>query len=963
VRLRRLRVTNVGGVRAQEVEFEPQGVTVVEGPNESGKSTLIRAFNLLLDLEDSSNHSRIRALEPKDGGGAPEVEGAFALGGWEIVYAKRWRSQPYTSLMARRQGAPEVRLRGREAHEWVAACRREALDEPLWRALQVTQGTGLDAPALGDSPSLRAALDRAAGGQLGSAQADSLFALAQSERARYYTPKQNAPTGELRAALEGRDRARAAATQAEAAWAQVEETAERIGDTERLLVETQRERDRLASERDAARTQMDRLTEVRERHGLAAERFQRARAAEQERLRAKEARQRLVEDAAQAEAAVRDLTARREAIRAEAAAAYRVADVAEARHRAALADAARLEGAARAADADLAEVRRRAEIERLTDLGERAAALTRRAAAAAAEAAAIAVTPELAERIETAHRRLVTARARFEAGAPRLSVRALRDLRLTVGGEEVWLAADQVLERTAPGRLELVVAGTVAATVSGGGESERLARDLAEAAASLDAALAAGDVATPDAARQAAQRRAACEAAAQTATETLRQLLAGRTAAELAERAEALRAQSERYLADRPAEPALPETVDRAEEEAAAARRRADVARDAEARAREERDRAREAAIERREAERSLAERLAEAQDRADAAARLLAEARAATEDAALTAALDAAGEELRQASAERDRVQDELEAMNPERIELAWRNVEERRARLEQEHVQLARRLAEDQGAMRQAALEGTGPAEQQELARSQREAAEARAEAVTRRAEAAALLASVLERHRDRALKTYREPYRQELERLGRIVFDPSFGVLLDDDLRISHRRLDGLELPFEALSAGAREQLAVLARLACAGLVSAEGVPVILDDSFGFADPERLAGLALALDEAGRRCQVVLLTCVPDRHRGLGRARIVHLSRRSAVSPPPLPAAGAAPDLTAAAARILAVLASGEPLGKREILLVSGVEEAQWALAIQELRAAGRVRVVGQRRGARYQRAGTA
>jgi hypothetical protein len=149
-------------------------------------------------------------------------------------------------------------------------------------------------------------------------------------------------------------------------------------------------------------------------------------------------------------------------------------------------------------------------------------------------------------------------------------------------------------------------------------------------------------------------------------------------------------------------------------------------------------------------------------------------------------------------------------------------------------------------------------------------------------RRADAARLLFETMRRNRDDAKRTYVAPFREHIERLGRIVFGPSFSIEIDDELQIVRRTLNGITVTFEALSAGAREQLCIIARLACATLVSPDGgVPVIVDDALGHSDPQRLQRIGAVFNSAGRQSQVIILTCMPDRYRSIGSAHVVTLS----------------------------------------------------------------------------------
>jgi uncharacterized protein YhaN len=54
------------------------------------------------------------------------------------------------------------------------------------------------------------------------------------------------------------------------------------------------------------------------------------------------------------------------------------------------------------------------------------------------------------------------------------------------------------------------------------------------------------------------------------------------------------------------------------------------------------------------------------------------------------------------------------------------------------------------------------------------------------------------------------------------------------------------------------------------------------LLLDDALGNTDPQRAADLARVLGRAGERCQVLVLTCAPERYRGIEGARLLELER---------------------------------------------------------------------------------
>jgi DNA repair exonuclease SbcCD ATPase subunit len=147
--------------------------------------------------------------------------------------------------------------------------------------------------------------------------------------------------------------------------------------------------------------------------------------------------------------------------------------------------------------------------------------------------------------------------------------------------------------------------------------------------------------------------------------------------------------------------------------------------------------------------------------------------------------------------------------------------------------------------------------------------------------RARAVQLLRTVMVRHRDTTRLRYVEPFRAELQRLGRPVFGPTFEVDVDSDLCILSRTLDGCTVPYESLSGGAKEQLGILARLAGAALVAKEDtVPILIDDALGFTDPQRLVKMAEVFDNLGERGQVIVLTCTPARYDGVKGAQRIEL-----------------------------------------------------------------------------------
>ena len=186
MRIDRIRLANFCGVAAAEVRFAPTGVTIVHGPNEAGKSTLMLAIGLLFEYRDDSNHKEVRSAKPVNRDAGAEVEADVEVGGLRFTYFKRFHKDRETRLAI--HGPHPENLSGREAHERVAEILSASVDTALWQALRITQGRNLDMPELHNQPALAQALDRAAGAARSGEKEEALFDAARAEYARYYTP-------------------------------------------------------------------------------------------------------------------------------------------------------------------------------------------------------------------------------------------------------------------------------------------------------------------------------------------------------------------------------------------------------------------------------------------------------------------------------------------------------------------------------------------------------------------------------------------------------------------------------------------------------------------------------------------------------------------------------------------------------------------------------------------------------
>jgi hypothetical protein len=430
------------------------------------------------------------------------------------------------------------------------------------------------------------------------------------------------------------------------------------------------------------------------------------------------------------------------------------------------------------------------------------------------------------------------------------------------------------------GSTNVVVPGLLGMVINAGAEAQALADRLADARAAFGAACEEGGVADLAGARLAAtQRNEAARALVETA-KSIKDDLRDLTFDALTQKKASLTVRIARYREERPAEPPLPSNHDAAES----------VAHESEAelqQRREELDRLEKDLARARDDVQALdlgdasnRARLEQAQIAAAQEHRSLADARGVLSDEAIDTQLANAAATLSARANELSEVQDQLAAQDPETVEELLVNARAVRARLAGELHDNDVKVHELRTKL--SLLGEEGLATQLDSAKSELAHLIVTRERLEARASAAKLLFETFARRRTEAHHRYVAPFRQGIESLGRLVFGSSLGVELADDLSIARRTLDGVTLDFAELSTGAKEQLGMISRLACASIVATDGgAPVIFDDALGWSDPRKLERMGAAISKAGRSCQIIVLTCTPGRYASVGDAEVVQLA----------------------------------------------------------------------------------
>ncbi|MCZ7536592.1 MAG: AAA family ATPase [Acidimicrobiia bacterium] len=878
MRIHRIRLRNYRGIGDREVEFATTGVTIVEGGNEVGKSSLAEAIDLLFEERDDTTKSRVRSVKPVGQDVGAEIEAEVTAGEYHFVYSKRWHRDRFTRLEIIEPRREQIE--GRPAHDRVREILDATVDDSLWRALRVDQNAAHKQPAWGTDSSLARALDIAAGGSEATAQDGDLFARVRDERDRYWTAATSRPNaGRLaveRECTEARHEVEEVTAALKALEADVDlhgRLTHEVEDLREQLASITEDRDRLVEELSTVEkreAEIERLGSEAEVAAGVLERSQDASAARCD----------LVRDVDQRRVAQEEIEGER--LRSDPAleAARRGVEVAESKLRAAQQSLGAARVASERAAADHQHLRDRFDLETLTERHGHAAEAEGDIATADELLATSKVDDGALDAIEAAHTRVTTLRASLDASSVVVRTEALRDISLQVGDEVVSLRGGEADERQVSGEMELLVGDHARMVVVPGGDARALGLQLATARDELDRlcrSVGVDDVASARRSHQARQMaKQARDAAMQRRSQSLRDLTLDEMVGKI-ERLEAAIASYEGSLDAGSSLPADLSSAHRLADDAASDLHDAEeVVRGCDEHLRMTRDQCQDLLLNRS----SLDERLRSSAEELYKVAQRLEAARAEESDegleervAAARTVSEAASEALRSAT-------EALAKDDPESLRLRCENAKLAVARTASEIRDRENDLSGAQARLEVRGEDGL----QHDLDEASTRLAHARSalERLEARADAALLLHTTMTRHRDAARRRYVAPFRERIEGLARVVFGPGLEVELDEDLQIVRRTLDGKTIDWDDLSNGAKEQLAVVARLACAAMVSDDGgVPVIFDDALGNTDTPRLERMGAVLAAACGDSQVIVLTCMPDRYRNVGSARVVRVT----------------------------------------------------------------------------------
>jgi DNA repair exonuclease SbcCD ATPase subunit len=244
------------------------------------------------------------------------------------------------------------------------------------------------------------------------------------------------------------------------------------------------------------------------------------------------------------------------------------------------------------------------------------------------------------------------------------------------------------------------------------------------------------------------------------------------------------------------------------------------------------------------------------------------------TKKAVLAAGRSRAGDDVLQLQAYRlERTAAELQAEvmrfdqdrreTVEEIDSQIRRLENAARLYQDESTRLGMEIAKTSGII--TASEGDGVDEALDTARTEQSRLNAQVKNHEQEVAVLELLRDTLRSAEIEAKARYLAPVITRVEPYLKMLL-PATDLMLDEDLHITGVRRNGLEEEFARLSEGTQEQIAVLARLGFAELLLDQGRPaaVILDDALVFSDDDRIERMFDIMTHAAGRMQIIILTC---------------------------------------------------------------------------------------------------
>jgi DNA repair exonuclease SbcCD ATPase subunit len=860
------------------------GLNVVVGPNEMGKSSLLDALRAALFEKHSSRAQPITALQNDRNQAAPVVELAFELDDGLYRITKRFIKKPYARL-----SCPDGRtLEGDAAEDRLRSLL--GVDEPgktgakaetlgMWNVLWVQQGQSfgaVDIPSTARS-NLHNALESEVGAVLGGRRGRALPQAVEAQLGVLVTSG-GKPRGSYKELIEYVDDLREELGDLQRRRQELAQTLENLESTQESLARlTAADRDQAdQKELGEARQRHSRLSELEAHISAASAELEPKRRNLGHTQKAADDRERLKEDIKIVEAALRDSGQQLSEARNQEKQGRSQIDALRAQVRASEAAVTKANDAFLHAQRVTTIVEREIRIRELEGRRTKARAAEDRQREAQQKAAAILVTDKSLAAIRQAEKNLQAVASRLSAAATLVSfdIAPERWASIEVDGQPLKTGQSSV-HAVEPTTIVIPDCGriTVEPAITG---RDKLIQQQRDAEAKLREALSAVGVVAASAAEEQYGTRQRCLQEAELARQeselhapATEDRDAGTEA--LADYIEGMR----RILEREKTELQLERLPARSETEVAlrTAQEQAEEARDSLRTARAALT-GPEEALTRLQAElATVTAQHEEAEKRVQKHRHQLADAEAAHSDAQLAAAITAATTALSEqertiAGLEGQRTDETVPQLEARigRLEKALQDRRDKRATLRETIAGLRSRVE----AAEAAGLDEAIAQKSRELALRDEER-----QRLDREVRILDFLLTTLRNAEHEAKERYLSPVLRRVRPYLQLLF-PGADIRIDEDLRITGVvREAGYEEAFDHLSLGTQEQIAVLIRLAFAEMLVEQGHPatVILDDALVFSDDRRIQRMFDILNMTARNVQVLVLTCREQLFEELG------------------------------------------------------------------------------------------
>lgn len=860
MKLHSIELRNFRGVRELVLSDLPEtGVVVVHGPNEQGKSSIAEALNLALMQPAKTGKRAIKAILPAGSMEPAEVTVDLTLDGYRFTVDKRYTGSQSGKCLVTVVSPARNEFRDKAADDWLQERVTSAGVTDLWTAFTAEQGQDPNDLKLDSVTALSQALETKTDVEGVAVDEEALLTKVRQEADAYFTPGWNY-TKTFQEKLKKPEILEAELTELQTQRRSLDRDIDMVEEGNRRLAELKRRIPALSVEVETTAEKLQAAKRVAERAAAAQERVEAAQRTLTEATDAVARREGVISALADREDQLAAATAAEEVATADSEAAAQKLEQAGKDVERLTSERDLVRDTVRIARHDEGMRRRKADATAARERLEKIDKLQTSLSDALSHAATFTITPAQLDDLVRAESDARTAKALLEAESVTLQIRADDKRTVTVDGEDVAVPVSKVVTAD----MVLVIDG-VEVTIAPPSGSDRV-EEVAATQAEVDRLLDEMKVDTVDDARLLVKEREAAEAD----VAAIRQRFDDATAG-----------------VDQTADGALVKRVDEEEIDRAEFWSRDEPIPDNAA------DRVDELEAELRGLEDDLAvavatrdavknsdnlERRHRAVEAAKHAAAEVERARAELEarreeisDEALQSQVSELTETLAQKTTAAEELTAEMQQADPTGAEDDHNGA--------QSALESARR-SENEWNVKVAAVQtnvdgAIGLDDRIRVLSDQLENAREVAGSELERADALKLLHDTLSAAREEIREAYQEPLREKLRALAKPVFGQDVDFTLDQGLAIVERTMNGISIPVDDLSGGAKEQLDILTRLAAAALIDG-GAPVILDDALGFSDRGRLDQMNRAITRAGKYAQVLVLTCDEERYSRLDARR---------------------------------------------------------------------------------------